>query len=90
MRGVREWVCAGEVLSHMLPDLFPAHRGAGAAKEDGAGEPELAPTVIVQGIQAPLSTPALWLCQQLACADTMLYVCVRPPLGEAEDPGGAA
>ena len=66
----------------MLPALFPPD---GAAHDRHGREAE-APTVIVQGIQAPLSTPALWLCQQLASADTMLYVCVRPPLGDGEAP----
>ena len=70
----------GEVLSQVLPALFPPD---GVARDSGGAEAE-APTVIVQGIQAPLSTPALWLCQQLASADTMLYVCVRPPLGDGE------
>ena len=71
------WV-AGEVLSQVLPALFPAGK---MSLED---EDTDRPTVIVQGIEAPLSTPALWLCQQLASADTMLYICVRPFA-----PGGA-
>mmetsp|Transcript_13908 Transcript_13908/g.20232 ORF Transcript_13908/g.20232 Transcript_13908/m.20232 type:complete len:326 (+) Transcript_13908:89-1066(+) len=68
----------GEVLSQVLPALFPA--GKMGLEDDDTDRP----TVIVQGIEAPLSTPALWLCQQLASADTMLYICVRPFA-----PGGA-
>ena len=69
---------SGEVLLQTLPALFPVdkerHEGEGTEQSDR-------PTVIVQGIEVPLSTPALWLCQQLPAADTMLYVCVRPALG---------
>ncbi len=68
----------GEVLSQLLPGQFPA--GSKAASDAGSPSDETdRPRVIVQGIEAPLSTPALWLCQQMAYADTMLYICVRPP-----------
>ena len=75
------------MLSLVLPALFPPDKaGDGAGERRREAAEEAAPTVVVQGIEAPLSTPAVWLCQQLACADTMLYVCVRPSLGDAEMP----
>ena len=65
------------------PAMWSQHEAADAAFARALLETEQSdrPTVIVQGIEVPLSTPALWLCQQLPAADTMLYVCVRPALG---------
>ena len=67
----------GEALSLVLPALFPKDKVDDDVGE-GNGSDDDRPVVIVQGIEAPLSTPALWLCQQLASADTMLYISVRP------------
>ena len=66
-----------EALSLVLPALFPKDKVDDDVGE-GNGSDDDRPLVIVQGIEAPLSTPALWLCQQLASADTMLYISVRP------------
>ncbi|EKX48999.1 hypothetical protein GUITHDRAFT_162213 [Guillardia theta CCMP2712] len=76
-----------DVLLQILPGLFETTRLSFAKTQEEEGEDagdDQRPTVLVQGISPPLQTPVLWLCQQLAGADTFLYICVIPKSKDQE------